>query len=368
MMRKFSVGHIAAHVRGSVSGDPERQISGVNTPNCAGPEDLIFIDSPKHLGALRASAAGAAIVPEGVDLPADMSGIRVAQPAFCMALAVDLLVPDQRTFEGTSPQAALGRNVDIGPGVGIGPQVYVGDSVKIGRGTEIHPGTTIGRGTIIGEGCRIYSGVHIYHETIIGNRVVVHSGAVIGADGFGYVGQRASGPAKYSTERLYHHKVRQVGRVIIEDDVEIGANSAVDRAALAETRIGAGTKIDNLVTIGHNSVVGRHCIIIGQAGISGSVVLGDHVTIAGQAGLTGHLHIGSRAVIGAQAGVTKDVLPDQVVLGAPAVDAIRAKRAYALIDSLPEFKKALATHERRIARLEEDLKPSHEPPGSEPGE
>jgi UDP-3-O-[3-hydroxymyristoyl] glucosamine N-acyltransferase len=189
--------------------------------------------------------------------------------------------------------------------------------------------------------------VHIYHNVTIGNRVIIHSGAVIGADGFGYVRQvedRRPGEV--------HRKIPQVGRVVIEDDVEIGANSTIDRATLASTRIGRGTKIDNLVTVGHNSVVGQDCIIIGQAGLSGSTVLCDGVTIAGQAGLAGHLRVGAGAIVGAQAGVTKDVPPGATVLGSPAEDVRQARRALPLIVRLPEMRKTLLAHDRRLAKLE----------------
>ena len=186
----------------------------------------------------------------------------------------------------------------------------------------------------------------------IGNRVILHSGVVIGADGFGYVPETLPASEAAPDEPRRHRKIRHVGSVIIGDEVEIGANTTIDRATFAATRVGNGTKIDNLVTIGHNATIGRHCIIIGQAGISGSTALGDYVTVAGQAGLAGHVRIGSNVVIGAQSGVTKDVAPGEIVLGSPAVESKRAKKALTLIDSLPDFKRALASHERRLAELE----------------
>ncbi len=354
MRRGFTVQQIAAHTSGTLVGDANRIITGVSAPASAGPADLVFVDAERYLDDLRASRAGAALVAHEMHLPEGMTGIQVADPALAMARAIDLLVPHRRTFIGVSPHAFIGNNVDLGATVGIGPGVFVGDDVRIGAGTEIHPGVSIGRGTTIGGDCLIYAGVHIYHDTTIGDRVILHSGVVIGADGFGYVRERMAEPTT-ENEPLRHRKVRQVGRVVIEDDVEIGANTTVDRAALDVTRIGRGTKIDNLVTIGHNCDIGRHCIIIGQAGISGSTTVEDYVTIAGQAGLTGHLRIGTKAVIGAQSGVTKSVGAGQVVLGSPAVEANRAKKALALLDSLPEFKKRLAVHERRVAALERSL-------------
>ena len=174
---------------------------------------------------------------------------------------------------------------------------------------------------------------------------------MIGADGYGFVQEPT--PATAPAEPLRHTKVPQVGIVVLEDDVEVGANSTVDRAALDETRIGRGTKVDNLVQIGHNCQIGKHCLVVALAGISGSTVIGDYVTIAGQAGVAGHVEIGPRAIVGAQAGVTKDVPAGKIVLGAPAIDAREARKAYSLIPSLPEFKRKLADQARRLEVLEE---------------
>jgi UDP-3-O-[3-hydroxymyristoyl] glucosamine N-acyltransferase len=357
MSRTITVRELASLVSGEAMGDADRVVSRVASLASAQRGDLVYVDSPKYAGALSSSNAGAAIVPDGVEPPAGMAAIRVRQPSLAVAQALDVLHPFERTFDAVSPQAAIGRNVEMGAGVGVGPHAFIGEDVRIGRGTEIHPGVTIGRGSTVGDECVIHAGAHIYPGVTIGSRVIIHAGAVIGADGFGYVQENivtgaASGAA--ADEPVRHRKVRQIGRVVIEDDVEIGANTTIDRAALDVTRIGRGSKIDNLVQVGHNCLIGRHCIIVGQAGLSGSCVLGDYATIAGQAGLAGHLTVGSRAVVGAQAGVTKDIPDGQYVLGSPAIeDFRRAKRALTLIESLPEFKKAIASHEERLARLED---------------
>lgn len=358
----LTVRELARQLGGEVVGDPDRPVSGVAALTAAGPNDLVFLSEAgaRASTALAESRAGAALIPQGIEPPPGMSAIRVRQPQIAMARAIDLLLPPERHFEGISPQAALGRGVEIAEGVGIGPHVFVGDGVRIGRGTEIHPGATIGRGSVVGEDCLIYPGVHIYHGTTIGNRVVIHSGAVIGADGFGFAQEQLQPGEGSPQEPLRHRKIRQVGRVVIEDDVEIGANTTIDRAALEVTRIGRGTKIDNLVMVGHNCKVGRHCIVVAQAGISGSTTLGDYVTIAGQAGLAGHLKVGSRAIVGAQAGVTKDIPDGHIVLGSPAIDARQARKSLSLIDSLPEFKRAIAAHEKRLRRLEGTPEPSDE--------
>ena len=348
MAASLRVAELSVALGGEVLGNPERLIAGVSTLANAASDDLSFVESERYVRELERSGAGAVIVPHGIVPPSRMSGIRVAHPVLAMARAVELIFPATRTFTGVSPHAILGDRVSLAPDVGIAPHAVVGDDVTIGRGTEIHASVTVGAGTRIGEDCVLHAGVHVYAGTVIGDRVVLHSGAVIGADGFGYVQETVLS----SDEPVRHRKFPQVGRVVLEDDVEVGANSAIDRAAFTETRVGRGTKIDNLVTIGHNSRIGRHCIIIGQAGISGSTVLGDYVTIAGQAGLAGHLTIGSRVVVGAQAGVTKDLADGAVVLGSPATDVARARKALALFDRLPDFKKRLAAHEARLRAVE----------------
>ena len=348
MTGPLSVGEIADRVRGSVVGDRTRVIEGVSTPEEGDSRDLVFVGSPRHLE--QAASAGAALVAIDLTLPSGLTAIRVRDPAQAMAQVIDWMFPVRRDVEGISTAAFVDPTATIGTDVGIGPFACIGADVRIGDRTEIHPSVTVGRGATVGSDCVIHAGVHIYPEMTIGDRVILHSGVVIGADGFGYTPEPM--PAPSSDEPVRHRKIRQVGHVVIADDVEIGANTTIDRATLTATRVGRGTKIDNLVTIGHNATVGRHCIIIGQAGVSGSTTLGDYVTIAGQAGLAGHIHVGSRAVVGAQSGVTKDVPDSGIVLGSPAVEARRAKKALTLIDSLPELKRTLAAHERRLAALE----------------
>ena len=348
-----TVTDIAAHVGGRVVGDGDRRISGVNVPEVAQLEDLVFADSPKGTSALRHSSAGAALVQPATPVPNGMSAILVDDPLASMIRAVELLVPTRRTFEDVSPHAVLGRDVDLGQAVGVGPFVYIGDDAAIGQGTEIHPGATVGSRVRIGRDCVIHSGVHLYHDVVIGNRVVLHSGTVIGADGFGYV-REPLGDAQLADDAAHHRKIPQVGTVVVEDDVEVGANTTIDRAALHVTTVGRGTKIDNLVTIGHNATLGRHCLIVAQAGVSGSTELEDYVTVAGQAGLIGHLRIGRGAVIGSQAGVTKNVPPGRSVLGSPALEVSRSRKALAVLPRLPVLRRTVADHEQRLARIERE--------------
>jgi UDP-3-O-[3-hydroxymyristoyl] glucosamine N-acyltransferase len=284
-----------------------------------------------------------------------MAAIRVRQPALAMAQALDILCPFERTFDGVSPQAAVGKNVEMADGVAIGPHAYIGDNVRIGRGTEIHPGATIGRGSVVGDDCVLHSGVHIYDGVTIGSRVIIHAGAVIGADGFGYVQENVSASGAPSDEPVRHRKVRQIGRVIIEDDVEIGANSTIDRPAVGETRIQAGTKIDNLVHIAHGVSVGRRVLLAAQVGISGSAVIDDDVILAGQVGVAGHLRIGKGAMATAQSGIPGSLEAGEYVSGSPAIphrDWLKSAAAYR---SLPAFRKRVAELESRLAELEEKL-------------
>jgi UDP-3-O-[3-hydroxymyristoyl] glucosamine N-acyltransferase len=349
MIEQRNVGEIAAYIDGAVLGDQSRFIRGVSTPEDAGPDDLVYVQDTGSVGLAR--NAGAALVPLAADVPPGVTAIKVRDPAKAMARVIEWLLPVRRAFDGISASAHVDPTAELGADVAIGPFTYVGAGVRIGDRTEVHPSSTVGADTVIGTDCVIHSGVHIYPGMSIGNRVILHSGVVIGADGFGYM-QEPLPSGDTIGEPWRHRKIRQVGVVILEDDVEIGANTTIDRATLSATLVGRGTKIDNLVTIGHNVRIGRHTIIIGQAGISGSTALGDYVTIAGQAGLADHIEIGAHAVIGAQSGVTKDVPPGGVVLGSPAVEGHRAKKALTLIDSLPEFRKTLAAHERRLAALE----------------
>ena len=239
--------------------------------------------------------------------------------------------------------------MEIGKEVNIYPTAVLEDGVRVGDRTDIYPGVYVGPNSTLGADCLIHPRVTIYEGSSIGDRVIIHAGVVLGADGFGFVPEpQGEDPA----EPIHHLKIPQVGRVVIEDDVEIGANTTIDRATLAATVIGQGTKIDNLVMVGHNSSVGRHGILVGQVGISGSTTIGNYVTIAGQAGLVGHIHVGDGATIVAQAGVTKDVGAGKTVIGAPALDSKEGRLAYRLIGRLPQLKKTINDLQRRVERLE----------------
>ncbi len=353
-MSAITISDLATRLGGIVaSGDASRELTGVSTPGHAGPTDLIFIASAKHQGDLLSSSAGAVLLSDDLDAPEGMAVIRVTNATLSMAQAVDLLVPVRRAAAGISDRAIVGADVEIHPDASIGPGCVIDDRTRIGARTDVRAGATIGADVVIGDDCLIHSGARIYDGVRIGNRVILHAGSVIGADGFGFV-QEPLPPGGPADEPFRYRKLRQVGTVVIEDDVEIGANTTIDRATLSETRVGRGTKIDNLVMVGHNSIIGRHCVIVGQAGISGSTRLGNYVTVAGQAGIIGHLQIGDGAIIGSQAGVTHNVAAGARLLGSPAVDSRVAVRAAPIIARLPELHRLVRGLERRVAALEDD--------------
>ncbi|MBI4583773.1 MAG: UDP-3-O-(3-hydroxymyristoyl)glucosamine N-acyltransferase [Planctomycetes bacterium] len=358
---QFTLGEIAERLKGELLGPADRLVKSVRPITAAGSEDITFLDQPKYLPLASQSKAGAIIVSratrplEGPALERHaLEGpalIFVDQPYVAFAQLLELFFPRRRAGFGVSPQATVGEGSAVGAGSNIYPGAYLGNRVRIGDETDIFPGTCVGDDVAIGSHCVLYPNVTIYQGCRLGDRVIIHAGAVIGADGFGYVQkQNPDNPG----EPVVHYKIPQVGIVVIEDDVEVGANATVDRAALEVTRIGRGTKIDNLVMVAHNCQIGCHGLLVSQAGISGSTTIGNYVTIAGQAGLVGHIRIGDRVTIGAQAGVTKSVPDGQTVLGSPAFDAGRARRALALFEHLPEYRRKLEELDRRLQKLERE--------------
>ncbi len=322
-----TIRQVAEWVNGEVIGDADRAIANARALGDAGPDDITFLESDKNLAAWHASRAAAAVVPTGVPVNG-RPVIRVADPLMAFVNIVQHLrgVRDDRTGH-IHPSAV------IDPTARLAPCVSVGACAVIGAGTEIGPNCVIGAGAVIGRGCKLGSDttVHaravLYDDCTLGNRVTVHSGAVIGADGFGY-----------RTQNGNHIKVPQLGSVEIEDDVEVGACTTIDRGTFGPTRIGAGTKIDNLVMIGHNCQIGKHNVLCGQVGIAGSCVTGDYVVMAGQVGLADHVNVGTGAKIGAQSGVPADVPAGANVLGAPAMPLSDQKRMFIHMQKLPELR------------------------------
>jgi len=349
----ITLGEIAQQIGGTLVGDGARPITGMRSFYKASAEDLTFLD-PKNkamVEALPNCKAGGVIVDSALPLPEGLSGIRIDPPHLGLARALDLLYPRKRPSIGISPAAHVSPGVNIADDVNIHPGAYLGEGVQVGRGTDIFPGVYLGAGVQVGSDSILYANVTIYDGCEIGSRVIIHSGAVIGADGFGYAQEPCT---ENPREPVRHKKIPQVGKVVIEDDVEIGANTTIDRATLDATVIGRGTKIDNQVMVAHNCTVGCHGLLVSQAGISGSTSIGNYVTIAGQAGLVGHIHVGDRAIITAQAGETKSISPGKVVIGAPAMDIKEGRLAFGLISRLPEFKKNISQLLDRVEKLEKE--------------
>lgn len=349
---QWSVAEIAERIGGAVIGDAARVITGLNGIREAGAAELTFLASKKYLPYLKTTAAAAILVPDETGLSDEKRAaangrtlIRVSDPyrAFMLLLA-DVEKAVVRHPEGVHETAVLGKNVRLGAGVALDAHVRVGDDVTIGDGAVIYAGVYIGNGCEIGPNTIVYPNATVRENCRVGARCVIHSNAAIGSDGFGFV--QLDGR---------HRKIPQVGRVVIGDDVEIGSQTAVDRATCGETVIGNGTKIDNLVQIGHNVRIGRHCTISGCSGIAGSAVIGDYVTLAAFAGVAGHIEIGDHVIVAGRGGVTKSVKPRTVVSGFPAQPHDVERRVVAAQRKLPESLKRLRELEQRLCRLEEKL-------------
>jgi len=326
-----------------LEGDGGLEVVAVRSLEEAGPHHLSFIARKAHISRLRESAVGAVILDEGWP-PVDRPSLRTRNLYLALARALTLFHPAAPPAPGIHPTAVVAPDVRVAPDACVGPLCVLGPGAKVGAGTILEAQVAVGARVHIGQGCRIFPNVTLRDDVVLGDRVIVHSGTVIGADGFGY-----------GRDGHRYVKIPQVGRVVIEDDVEIGANVCIDRATLGETRIGQGSKIDNLVQIGHNVRIGSDTVIVAQVGISGSVRIGSRVTLAGQAGVVDHVEIGDDVIVGAQAGVTKDVPPRSAVLGAPAVPHTEFKRQLAAVARLPELRKALRALEERLAGLEARL-------------
>ncbi len=331
---------IAALVGATVEGDPAVELSGVAPLERAAGSDISFLSNPRYRDAALRSAAGAILASSGSDLPG-RTVLVCADPYAAFARIMQHFHPPRRRPPGVHPSACVAEDARVSAEAHVGPNAVIGAGSTVAEGAQIDAGCVIGEGCTVGRDCHLFPRVVLYDGTSLGERVVLHSGVVVGADGFGY-----------AFEAGRHLKIPQVGRVVIEDDVEIGANSTVDRGAMEDTRIGAGTKIDNLVMVAHNVQVGPHCILVAQSGISGSTRLGHHVIIAGQSGAVGHIHIGDGAKVGAKSAVTHDLPPGAFVTGHPAQDHRRWLKERALAGRLEEFFQRLRRLESRVDKEE----------------
>jgi UDP-3-O-[3-hydroxymyristoyl] glucosamine N-acyltransferase len=333
---------IAERLGCRLQGDGAIEIRGVAGIEDAATGDLTFFANPKYAAALRSTRASAVILGESA-AAAPCAMLRARHPYLAFAQAVELFVDPWRPAPGVHRLAVLGDGVALGPDVSVGPFAVVGDGSRIGARTIIHSHVAIGRGVEIGDDCLVHAHVSIREKIRIGSRVILHDGVVVGSDGFGFA-RRPDGT---------HHKIPQIGSVVIDDDVEIGANSAIDRPAVGETRIGAGTKIDNLVQIAHGVSIGRHVLLAAQVGVAGSVTIEDNVTLAGQVGVAGHITLGRGVVATAQSGIPNSVEAGAFVSGYPAIPNRDWLRSAAIFRKLPELKKLVADLERRIQELED---------------
>ena len=330
-----------------VEGDGTVEIRRLASIERADAGDLTFVASARYAGQLSTTRASAVIVSEGerVDRATPLPLIRSANPYLSFAQALTLFVEPARPARGVDRLAAIAPDATVGADARIGPFVVVGEGASIGARAVIFPNVVIGAHARLGDDCVIHAGVSIRDRVAIGSRVTILDGAVIGSDGFGFAHQ-ADGT---------HLKIPQQADIVIEDDVEIGANTTIDRPAVGETRIGAGTKIDNLVQIAHGVRIGRRSLIASQVGIAGSTIVDENVTLAGQVGVNGHIHIGKGAIASGKTGVTRNVAPGALISGYPGIPNLEWRKSQVIVRHLPELKKRVDDLERRIAELQEKL-------------
>jgi UDP-3-O-[3-hydroxymyristoyl] glucosamine N-acyltransferase len=347
-----TLAELAALVGGEVEGDGSLRITGVAPLEEAGPGQLSFFSNKKYRQAFEASRAAAVVVEPGTPAAPGRALLRAPNAYLAFAKISTHFHPPRTALPEVAPEAVVHPSALVHPSAQVMPLATIGPGAVVGARTIVHPGVQIGQDARVGEDCLLYQNVVVRERCVVGDRVILQPGCVIGSDGFGFA-LDLEGDGKGPR----HYKVPQVGNVVIEDDVEIGANSCVDRATLGTTRVGRGAKIDNLVQIAHNVVVGPLCILASQVGISGSTKLGMGVVAWGQAGLVGHLTVGDRANIAAQAGLARDLEPGERVAGSPAVSDVRWARNAAVYDRLTDMRRELRELQKKVAKLEEEKKP-----------
>ncbi len=345
-MAVFMLAELAARVGGEVQGDGALRVEGVAPLEEAGPAHLSFFSNKKYRRAFEASRAGAVVVERDADVPAGRTVLRARNAYLAFAKISTLFHPPREALPEVAPGAAVHPSARVHPSAQVMPLASVGPDAEIGARTIVFPGAQIGEDARVGEDSIVYQNVVIRERCVVGARVILQPGCVIGSDGFGFAFDpegEGQGPR--------HFKVPQIGNVVVEDDVEIGANTCVDRATLGATRIGRGAKIDNLVQIAHNVQVGPLSLLMSQVGIAGSTKLGMGVIAAGQVGIVGHLEIGAGARIGAGSGVMRDVEAGDTVSGSPSMPHTQWLKAVAALEQLPEMKKELRELKKELERL-----------------
>ncbi len=344
----LTLAQIAASSGALLSGDPDAVVFAVAPLDEAGPGELSFAADTRRIEQVAASGATAVFVPNGFPSLDGVNLLHVEHPREALIALMERLYPPVDATPGIHPRAVVSEGAEVAADAAIGPCAVIEHGARIASGCLIGAGAFVGEGVVLGRDCRIAPNVSLMAGCRLGKRVIVHAGSVIGADGFGYVWRGD-----------HHHKIPQVGGVEIGDDVEIGANSCIDRAMMGTTRIGAGTKIDNQVQVGHNDQIGRHVILVAQVGLSGSVEVGDGAVLAGQAGVADHLKIGARAVVGAASGVTGGIDAGEKVWGVPARPIARVLREQAALAQLPALLKQVRRLQKRIDEL--DARPGEKP-------
>ena len=343
MAPSLRLSELAAALGLPAEGDAKVLLAGVAPLETAGPSDLSFVRSSAFAAQLSASSAGAVVALRGIDV-GGRPALRSDDPSRDFYRAARLLVPDPAPAPGVHATAIVDPEARIDASASIGPGCCIGRGASVGARSVLHPGVVLYPGARVGADCVLHARCVVAASSVLGDRVLLHPGVVIGGEGFGYVGARGGG-----LERAHH-----VGRVVVEDDVEIGANSTVDRGTLGDTHIGRATKIDNLVQIGHNCRIGERVVIVAQAGIAGSTVVGDDCVILAQAGVAGHLRVGERALVGPQCGVHKDVAPGTRVLGSPQRAELRYHREIAALGHLPALLRRVRALERRTPATDDE--------------
>lgn len=353
-MQTRTLGELAEYVGGRICGNPNVVIRSASTLGRACEGDISFLVNRKYQKQLRTTQASAVIV--GKEVTNTSIPLLVADDPYYAFMQIMVLLHGHRKHKkvGISSRASISDSAKIGVDCHIHDFATIADEARIGDGCVVYPGVYVGEGVQVGNDSIIYPNVTIYDGCKLGNRVIINSNSTIGEDGFGYASHKG-----------VHHKIPQIGGVVIEDDVEIGACCGVERGTLGDTVIGQGSKLGDLVTIGHGTKIGAHCLLVAQVGIAGSTTLGHHCVVGGQVGIVGHVTIGNHVTIAAQAGVVNNIPDGQVVLGAPAIEANQGKRAYSMIQYLPEIRQSIRSLQSQIEQIASPSEPDSQQPAEQ---
>ncbi len=356
-MQERTLGELAEYVGGRVCGDSHVIIKSASTLGRADEGDISFLTNRKYEKQLRSTKASAVIV--GKEAPTATVPLLIADDPYYAFMQIMVLLHGHRKHKkvGVSPRASISDSAKIGADCHIHDFAAIADGARIRDGCIIYPGVYIGQDVHIGSDSIIYPNVTIYDGSRIGNRVIINANSTIGEDGFGY-----------ATHKGIHHKIPQTGIVIIEDDVEIGTCCGIERGTLSDTVIGQGSKLGDLVTIGHGTRIGAHCLLVAQVGVAGSTNIGHHCTVGGQVGIVGHINIGNHVTIAAQAGVINNVPDNKVVLGAPAIDANLGRRAYSMIQYLPEMRQSIRDLQSKVRQVASSVESGSQAPAEQDGD